>query len=181
MLAVSRASAGAGAPPYKCASVCPGRIFARLRRVAGARGKAVLPVARATSNSRRNFAEAVSGSSTMESGAMPAARAKSRLAARPVCTNFNSASGASFSCALHWSGRPRVCINTTPHRAWAQTPAISASQVNPLTSLMISAPAASAARAVADLYGVDGDHRVGASLENALQYGKAAAPARLLR
>ena len=62
---------------------------------------------------------------------------------------------ASFGCnrgsPLHSSGRPRVCINTTPHASSAQVDAIASSQRKPLTSLTISAPAATVAFAVSAL------------------------------
>src|SRR5579875_835605 len=83
---------------------------------------------------------------------MPARRAAARLAASPSRTIAISASGASCGWLRHCSGRPRVCDSTTPAPARAQTSASAGSQAKPLTSLTISAPAASAAPAVAALY-----------------------------
>ena len=77
--------------------------------------------------------------------------AAARLAANPSRTVASNASGASCGCVRHASGRPRVCDRTTPAPNSAQTCAMPGSQVNPLTSLTISAPAWSAARAVAAL------------------------------
>ena len=52
----------------------------------------------------------------------------------------------------HSSGRPRMCIRIAPHLSSAMVFAIFASQRNALTSLTISAPASTAARATAALY-----------------------------
>ena len=53
---------------------------------------------------------------------------------------------------FHSWGRPRICISTAPHFSSASVFLICASQRNPLTSLTISAPAFTAARATAALY-----------------------------
>ena len=83
---------------------------------------------------------------------IPAACAAARLAANPSRTVASTASGASCGCVRHASGQPRECDSATPAPNSAQTCAMPGPQVKPLTSLTISAPARSAARAVAALY-----------------------------
>ena len=88
----------------------------------------------------------------MASGAIPAAAAASNSPSTPHAPSPAPHPPPAAAASRHSSGRPRVCISTTPQPASAQTAAISASHRKPLTSFTISAPAFRAARAVAALY-----------------------------
>ena len=83
---------------------------------------------------------------------LPAARRKTR-APRPPHPR-----SAARCCMVR--GSPCMCITTTPQALAAQTPGIAGSARSPLTSLTMSAPAASAAAATGGLRGVDGDQPV---------------------
>ena len=90
------------------------------------------------------------GSSTRRSRFTPPICARS---ARSRSSRFTSVTMSEIRGRVrHSSGRPRMCINTAPHFRLAIVLGICASQRNPLTSLTISAPAATAARATPALY-----------------------------
>ena len=83
---------------------------------------------------------------------IPAHTAFALRSRNPFSTSGTTSSAQRGGNEYHCSGRPRVCIRTHPQLSLANSGSMPLSQVNPLTSLIISAPAASAACAVSALY-----------------------------
>ena len=110
------------------------------------------------------------GSRTIRSRSIPAFQCLLATAAATPPDQGHDLLSVQGGQRCHSSGRPRVCISTTPQPAAAQTWAIASSHKKPLTSLTISAPASSAAAAVCGLVGIDGENGIRPMAQNAFQH-----------